>query len=120
MGSATTVFCPCPEKRNFICSTKVVSTGNNHKITCNKMGSVTVSCGSQLVGTKIILGISIDWYKHSLCSTKDYTSILINYTWRCMDRTVPVPSSDSCAVTAAPAGRRRVRGIFGIQGGPAV
>merc|ERR1711962_1970740 len=45
-GSATTVFCPCPERRTFVCSTKIVSTGNMHTITCNNMASVTVSSGS--------------------------------------------------------------------------
>merc|ERR1711962_1043269 len=102
-GSATTVFCPCPERRTFVCSTKIVSTGNMHTITCNNMASVTVSCGSDLVGAKNVLGLSVDWYKHKLCSTKEYKSILIDYTWRCKDRQVPVPDSSWCKGDPAPA-----------------
>merc|ERR1712126_612885 len=103
LGSATTVYCPCPETRSFICMTKVVSNGNMHTITCNNMASVTVSCGSDLVGAKNVLGLSVDWYKHPLCSTKEYKSILIDYTWRCKDRQVPVPDSSWCKGDPAPA-----------------
>merc|ERR1711962_159750 len=103
LGSATTVYCPCPETRSFICMTKVVSNGNMHTITCNNMASVTVSCGSDLVGAKNVLGLSVDWYKHKLCSTKEYKSILIDYTWRCKDRQVPVPDSSWCKGDPAPA-----------------
>jgi len=102
-GSATTVFCPCPERRTFVCSTKIVSTGNMHTITCNNMASVTVSCGSDLVGAKNVLGLSVDYYKHKLCSTKEYKSILIDYTWRCKDRTIPVPTSPFCKGDPVPA-----------------
>jgi len=102
-GSATTVFCPCPERRTFVCSTKVVSTGNTHTITCNNMASVTLSCGSDLVGAKNVLGLSLDYYKHKLCSTKEYKSILIDYTWRCKDKSVPVPSSPWCKGDPVPA-----------------
>jgi len=103
MGSATTVFCPCPERRTFVCSTKIVSTGNMHTITCNNMASVTVSCGSDLVGAKNVLGLSVDYYKHKLCSTKEYKSILIDYTWRCKDRVIPVPASPWCKGDPVPA-----------------
>jgi len=96
LGSNTTVFCPCPEIRNFICSTKVESNGNTHKVTCNKQAEVTVSCGSNLIGAKTVLGITLDYYKHALCTTKDYTSILVGYTWRCGDRNVTVPISSYC------------------------
>merc|ERR1712133_276675 len=77
LGSSTTVYCPCPEKRTFICTTKVESRANMHKITCNNMAEVTIMCGSDLYGRKTVLGVGIDWYKHPLCTTKEYKSLLI-------------------------------------------
>jgi len=137
LGSGTTVYCPCPETRTFICFTKVVSNGNMHTITCNNMASVTVSCGSDLVGAKNVFGLSVDWYKHKLCTTKEYKSILIDYTWRCKDRQVAVPESSWCKgdppattmgpdapttmgpsmmTTANPMGRHRGRRAVGMGG----
>merc|ERR1711962_1236183 len=93
LGSSTTVYCPCPEKRTFICTTKVESRANMHKITCNNMAEVTIMCGSDLYGRKTVLGVGIDWYKHPLCTTKEYKSLLIDYVWRCADKNKPVPES---------------------------
>jgi len=124
LGSSTTVYCPCPEQRTFICSTKVESRANMHKITCNNMAEVTIMCGSDLYGRKTVLGVGLDWYKHPLCTTKEYKSLLIDYVWRCADKNKPVPESPLCPGEAAPPttvstttvtgapGRRRGRGAL--------
>jgi len=131
LGSSTTVYCPCPEKRTFICTTKVESRANMHKITCNNMAEVTIMCGSDLYGRKTVLGVGVDWYKHPLCTTKEYKSLLIDYVWRCADKNKPVPESPLCpgetapettpeattpvattTVTSPPGGRRRGRGAL--------
>jgi hypothetical protein len=97
-ASANTVICKCPEVRNFICTTEIVSTANAHTITCNNMASTTIACGSDLKGTKILLAglLSIEKEKHKLCSTKKYTSILTDYEWKCMDPSVPLATSPAC------------------------
>merc|ERR1712098_763018 len=74
-------YCPCPEKRTFICTTKVESRANMHKITCNNMAEVTIMCGSDLYGRK---------------------TLLIDYVWRCADKNKPVPESPLCPGETAP------------------
>ena len=95
-GSDAEITCRCPPSRFFACIFKVESNGNSHTVTCNEDRSVTkISCGSDLVA-KTTGSLSLERYSHPLCTTKEYTSILLDLTWSCKDKSVPVEACDKC------------------------
>jgi len=95
LGSAMAVLCRCPESRLFSCITTIKSSGNLHNITCNKMTTTSIRCGTPLFGQAAEL-ISIVKYDHPLCTTKEYKSLSVDFTWRCKEPSAPVPSSNYC------------------------
>merc|ERR1719318_1860639 len=79
-GSDAEITCRCPAQRFFACIYKVESNGNSHAVTCNEDRSVTkITCGSELVA-KTTGAHPLERYTHPLCSTKEYTSILLDLT----------------------------------------
>jgi len=96
MGSDAEITCRCPAQRFFACIYKVESNGNSHTVTCNEDRSVTkIMCGSELVA-KTTGAHQLERYTHPLCSTKEYTSILLDLTWSCKDKSIPVAACDKC------------------------
>jgi len=95
-GSDAEITCRCPPQRFFACIYKVESNGNSHTVTCNEDRSVTkITCGSELVA-KTTGAHPLERYSHPLCSTKEYTSILLDLTWSCKDKSIPVAACDKC------------------------
>jgi hypothetical protein len=94
-GSDIRVTCKCP----FICTIKIESTANMHTVSCNNnnMTKTTIECGSDLAGAAGVL--SIDKVNHKLCSSKNYTALLTDYTWRCEDPVVSLATSPACDLT---------------------
>merc|ERR1712212_901024 len=77
-GSDAEITCRCPPQRFLACIFKVESNGNSHTVTCNEDRSVTkITCGSDLVA-KTTGSLSLERYSHPLCTTKEYTSILLD------------------------------------------
>ena len=95
-GSDAEITCRCPPSRFFACIYKVESNRNSHTVTCNEDRSVTkITCGSDLVA-KTTGSLSLERYSHPLCSTKEYTSILLDLTWSCKDKSIPAEACDKC------------------------
>ena len=96
MGSDAEITCRCPAQRFFACIYKVESDGNSHTVTCNEDQSVTkITCGSDLVA-KTTGPHELERYSHPLCTTKEYTSVLLDLTWSCEDKMVPVEECNKC------------------------
>jgi len=95
-GSDAEITCRCPPSRFFACIYKVESNGNSHTVTCNEDQSVAkIACGSDLVA-KTTGSNPLERYSHPLCTTKEYTSILLDLTWSCKDKSIPVEACDKC------------------------
>ena len=95
-GSDAEITCRCPAQRFFACIYKVESDGNSHTVTCNEDQSVTkITCGSDLVA-KTTGPHELERYSHPLCTTKEYTSVLLDLTWSCEDKMVPVEECNKC------------------------
>jgi len=95
-GSDAEITCRCPPSRFFACIYKVESNRNSHTVTCNEDRSVTkITCGSDLVA-KTTGANPLERYSHPLCSTKEYTSILLDLTWSCKDKSIPPEACDKC------------------------
>ena len=105
-ASDTEVHCRCPEERTFICTYKVESNANSHTVTCNRNTVTKIYCGSDLVA-KTTVNNPVERYSQPLCTTKEYTSILIDLKFSCKDKSIPVPSCEKCegeCETEAPGG----------------
>jgi len=94
-ASDTEVHCRCPEERTFICTYKVESNANSHTVTCNRNTVTKIYCGSDLVA-KTTVNNPVERYSQPLCTTKEYTSILIDLKFSCKDKSIPVPSCEKC------------------------
>jgi len=95
VASDTEVHCRCPEERTFICTYRVESNGNSHTVTCNRNTVTKIYCGSDLVA-KTTVNNPVERYSQPLCTTKEYTSILIDLKFSCKDKSIPVPSCEKC------------------------
>ena len=95
VASDTEVHCRCPEERTFICTYRVESNGNSHTVTCNRNTVTKIYCGSDLVA-KTTVNNPVERYSQPLCTTKEYTSILIDLKFSCKDKSIPVPACDKC------------------------
>ena len=95
VASDTEVHCRCPESRTFICTYRVESNGNSHTVTCNRNTVTKIYCGSDLVA-KTTVNNPMERYSQPLCTTKEYTSILIDLKFSCKDKSIPVPSCEKC------------------------
>lgn len=95
VASDTEVHCRCPEERTFICTYRVESNANSHTVTCNRNTVTKIYCGSDLVA-KTTVNNPVERYSQPLCTTKEYTSILIDLKFSCKDKSIPVPSCEKC------------------------
>ena len=95
VASDTEVHCRCPESRTFICTYRVESNGNSHTVTCNRNTVTKIYCGSDLVA-KTTVNNPVERYSQPLCTTKEYTSILIDLKFSCKDKSIPVPACEKC------------------------
>ena len=95
VASDTEVHCKCPEERTFVCTYRVESNGNSHTVTCNRNTVTKIYCGSDLVA-KTTGHNPVERYSQPLCTTKEYTSILIDLKFSCKDKSIPVPSCEKC------------------------
>ena len=95
VASDTEVHCKCPEERTFVCTYRVESNGNSHTVTCNRNTVTKIYCGSDLVA-KTTGHNPVERYSQPLCTTKEYTSILIDLNFSCKDKSIPVPSCEKC------------------------
>jgi len=95
VASDTEVHCRCPEERTFICTYRVESNGNSHTVTCNRNTVTKIYCGSDLVA-KTTVNNPVERYSQPLCTTKEYTSILIDLKFSCKDKSIPVPPCEKC------------------------
>jgi len=95
VASDTEVHCRCPEERTFICTYRVESNANSHTVTCNRNTVTKIYCGSDLVA-KTTVNNPVERYSQPLCTTKEYTSILIDLKFSCKDKSIPVPACEKC------------------------